>query len=206
LEDPSAVFAQADGFDALIVQPIILRQIVANNFCASFGEQAQLVAIALFVRAGNHTENKLIFLEILPDPIEGLFPSVLRYQVYRIFPWCRKRIPWRASDLAGGRWSGARIAKSWTARGTRPELALCRGGCGLRVITVQGPYVYDKRFAMIRVMSSCCSWGEKARTSATMEVSRECGGCSRWRRRDSTKRSSPNSWSQWSMDSVTPSV
>jgi hypothetical protein len=78
-------FAQADGFDALIVQPIILRQIVATNFCASFGEQAQLVAIALFVRAGNHTENKLIFLEILSDLIEGLF--ILQFCAIRLIEY-----------------------------------------------------------------------------------------------------------------------
>jgi len=75
-------FAQADGFDALIVQLIILRQIVANNSCASFGEQAQLVAVPLFVRAGNHTETKLIFLEILSDLIEGLF--MLRFRAFRL--------------------------------------------------------------------------------------------------------------------------
>ena len=65
-------FAQADGFDALIVQLKILRQIVANTFCASVGEQAKLVAIALFVRAGDDTETKLIFLEILSEIMDGM--------------------------------------------------------------------------------------------------------------------------------------
>src|SRR5207302_6157369 len=62
-------FAQADSLDALIVQLEILGQVIANNLCASFSEQAQFVGIALFVRAGDHAERKLIFLKIFSDLI-----------------------------------------------------------------------------------------------------------------------------------------
>jgi hypothetical protein len=186
-------FAQADGFGAFIVQLIILRRIVANNFCASFGEQVQLVAVALFVRAGNHTQNKLIFLEILSGLIEGLF--ILQFCAIRLIEYFLGVV----SEFLGG-------LPIWQAGDGVLRQFVAVVVCTLFEEAAKRKLVYDKRFAMIRVMSSCCSWGEKARTSATMEVSRECGGCSRWRRRDSTKRSSPNSSSQWSMDSVTPSV
>src|SRR5208282_983177 len=60
--------------------------------------------------------------------------------------------------------------------------------------------------ATIRVMSSCCSWGENWRTSATMFCSRDWLGWARWRRRDSMRRPSP--YSSWAplKDSVMPSV
>ncbi len=59
---------------------------------------------------------------------------------------------------------------------------------------------------MIRVMSSCCSWGENWRTSATIFWRRDWLGWARWRRRDSIKRASPYSSRESLKDSVMPSV
>ena len=95
-------FARADGLDALIVQLIILRQIVANNFCASCGEQAQLVAIALFVRAGNHTETKLIFLGFRfgRREMECCVNSLLSWYPRFSKKPRRRKLCWRAAMLS----------------------------------------------------------------------------------------------------------
>ena len=71
-------FAKSDGFHAFVVQLKILRQVVANNFCASFGEHAKLVGIALCLRRGNDGETKRILFEKLPSIVQRFLVLQLR--------------------------------------------------------------------------------------------------------------------------------
>src|SRR6266481_6565655 len=75
-------FAESDDFDAFIVQLEILCQVLANHFCASLGQQTQLVAIALVARTGNDAEAKLIFFEVLSSIVQRFL--ILQLGVIRL--------------------------------------------------------------------------------------------------------------------------
>jgi hypothetical protein len=75
-------FAEADGFDTLVVQPEILGKIVADDFRAGFGEQANLIGIALRFRRSDNGEPKRILFEIFSRRIQRFL--VLQLGVIRL--------------------------------------------------------------------------------------------------------------------------
>ena len=63
-----------------------------------------------------------------------------------------------------------------------------------------------RHLVTVNVISSCCSRGLNRQTSSTTAAMMPCGDRCRWRRKESTSRSSPNSSHASLNDSVIPSV